>query len=34
VSDEQESENFTKAICDGDCLSIVIHGLDMHRSYE
>jgi hypothetical protein len=33
VSYEQERENFTKAICDGDCLSIVIHGLDMHWSY-
>jgi hypothetical protein len=33
VSDEQERENFTKAICNGDCLSIVIHGLDMHWSY-
>jgi hypothetical protein len=33
VSDEQEGENFTKASCDGDCLSIVIHGLDIHWSY-
>jgi hypothetical protein len=33
ISDEQERENFTKAICDGDCLSIVIHGLDMHWLY-
>jgi hypothetical protein len=33
VSDEQERENFTEAICNGDGLSIVIHGLDMHWSY-
>jgi hypothetical protein len=33
VSDEQERENFTKAICDCYGLSIVIHGLDMHWSY-
>jgi hypothetical protein len=33
VSDEQEREKFWKAICNSNCLSIVIHGLYMHWSY-
>jgi hypothetical protein len=33
VSEGQERKIFTKAICNGDGLSIVIHGLDMRWSY-